>query len=69
MRLEDEVSAPTTSNSLCRFVPELWQTQLGGFCLQTLSFGRLMAIMGPILDMVVVSHVIKGASYEESGDT
>jgi hypothetical protein len=41
MKLEDEVGAPTTSHSLCRFVPELWQTQLGGFCLQTLSFGRL----------------------------
>jgi hypothetical protein len=39
-----------------------------GFCLRAMSFGRLTAIVGPILDTVVVSHaVIAGIMCEELG--
>jgi hypothetical protein len=31
-----------------------------GFCLRTLSFGRPMPIVGPVLDMVAVSHIAIG---------
>jgi hypothetical protein len=37
----------------------------GGFCLRTLSYSRPTAIMGPILNTVVVSHTIVGTSCEE----
>jgi hypothetical protein len=39
----------------------------GGFCLGTLSFGRPTAIVGPILDTVVVSHEAEGTVCEELG--
>jgi hypothetical protein len=39
----------------------------GGFCIRTLSYSRPMANMGPILDMVAVSHDLAGASCEELG--
>jgi hypothetical protein len=37
------------------------------FCLRTLSYSRPMEIVGPVLDTVVVSHAIVGASCEELG--
>jgi hypothetical protein len=37
----------------------------GEFCLQTLSYCRTMAIMGPILDTVVVSHDVVVALCKE----
>jgi hypothetical protein len=41
---------------------------VGGFHLRTLSIGRPKPIMGPILDMVVISYVaIWGMMCEESG--
>jgi hypothetical protein len=39
----------------------------GGFCLRTLSFGEPMIIVGPVLDMVVVSRAVVGTSCEELG--
>jgi hypothetical protein len=39
----------------------------GGFCLGTLSSRRPTVIVGPILDMVVVFHVVEGMMCEESG--
>jgi hypothetical protein len=39
----------------------------GGFCLGTLRFAGPSAIMGPILDMVVVSHDVEGVSCDELG--
>jgi hypothetical protein len=36
-----------------------------GFCLRTLSYCRPTAIMGPILDTVVVSHNVVGTSFQE----
>jgi hypothetical protein len=39
----------------------------GGFCLQPLALADPSAIMGPILDMVVVSCDVEGASCEGSG--
>jgi hypothetical protein len=38
-----------------------------GFCLRTLSYCRPMAIMGPILDMITVSHDVVDTSCEELG--
>jgi hypothetical protein len=38
-----------------------------GFCLRSLSCCRPMAIVGPILDMITVSHGVAGASCEELG--
>jgi hypothetical protein len=39
-----------------------------GFCLRILSLGRPTPIMGPVLDMVVVSYVVvAGEKCEESG--
>jgi hypothetical protein len=39
----------------------------GGFYLRTLSSSRPTSIVGPILDMVVVSYAIEGSICEESG--
>jgi hypothetical protein len=39
----------------------------GGFCLRTLSCCRPTAIVGPILDTVIVSHCVAGASCVELG--
>jgi hypothetical protein len=39
----------------------------GGFCLQTLSYRRPTTIMGPALDMDVVSHDVVGMSCMELG--
>jgi hypothetical protein len=39
----------------------------GGFCLGTLSIAGPLAIMGPILDMVVISHDVEGTLCEELG--
>jgi hypothetical protein len=39
----------------------------GGFYLQTLSYCRHTSIMGPVLDTVVVSHDVVGASCEKLG--
>jgi hypothetical protein len=39
----------------------------GRFCLRTLNFGRPMPIVGPILDIVVVSRDVVGMMCEESG--
>jgi hypothetical protein len=39
----------------------------GGFYLRTLSFGRTMPIMGPVLDTIVVSCVVAGMMCEELG--
>jgi hypothetical protein len=37
-----------------------------GFCIGTLSFGRPMTIVGPVLDMIAISHVVEvGMMYEE----
>jgi hypothetical protein len=36
-----------------------------GFCLRTLSYCRLMTMVGPILDTVAVSREVVGASCEE----
>jgi hypothetical protein len=38
-----------------------------GFCLRTLSYSRLTAIVGPILDTIVVSCVVLGLSWEKLG--
>jgi hypothetical protein len=35
------------------------------FCFQTLSFGRSMTIVGPILDTVAISCTIEGVIDEE----
>jgi hypothetical protein len=35
------------------------------FCLRTLGCSRPTAIVGPVLDMVVISHVLVGTSCEE----
>jgi hypothetical protein len=40
---------------------------IGGFHLRTLSVEHPSAIMGPILDMIVVSHDVEGVSCEELG--
>jgi hypothetical protein len=37
----------------------------GRLCLRTLSFSRPTAIMGPILDTVIVSRSIEGVICEE----
>jgi hypothetical protein len=37
----------------------------GGFCLQTLSYSKPTAIMGPILDTVIISCSVVGTSCEE----
>jgi hypothetical protein len=37
----------------------------GGFCLRNLSFSKPMAIMGPVLDTVVIFHDIEGMVCEE----
>jgi hypothetical protein len=39
----------------------------GRFCLRTLSCSRLIAIMGLILDIVIVSRAVVGTSCEELG--
>jgi hypothetical protein len=39
----------------------------GGFYLRTLSFGRTIPIVGPVLDTVVVSCVVAGMMCEELG--
>jgi hypothetical protein len=38
-----------------------------GFCLKTLSFSRPTTIVGPILDIVVISHAMEGPVHEELG--
>jgi hypothetical protein len=38
-----------------------------GFCLETLSFTSPLAIMGHVLDMVVISCDVEGTSCEELG--
>jgi hypothetical protein len=40
---------------------------IDGFCLRTMSDSRHTTIMGPILDMVVVSYIVGGTSCEELG--
>jgi hypothetical protein len=42
-------------------------TRLVGFTLEPRALVGPSAIMGPILDMVVVSHDVEGMSYEELG--
>jgi hypothetical protein len=37
-----------------------------GFCLRTLCYRKPMTIMGPVLNTVVVSHVVEGTLCEES---
>jgi glucokinase len=37
----------------------------GGFCLRTPNFSRPTAIVGPVLDTVIVSHVVEGVVCEE----
>jgi hypothetical protein len=37
----------------------------GGFCLRTRNFSRPTAIVGPVLDTVIVSHVVEGVVCEE----
>jgi hypothetical protein len=37
----------------------------GGFCLQILSFSKLIGIVGPIFDMVVISHNVEGVVGDE----
>jgi hypothetical protein len=39
---------------------------VSGFCLLILSYGRPTTIMGPVLDIVAVSHDVAGALHEES---
>jgi hypothetical protein len=39
--------------------------QASGFCLKTLSCCRPTAIVGPILDTIIVSHDVMGTSCEE----
>jgi hypothetical protein len=39
----------------------------GGFCLRTLSYSRSTVIVGPILDMVDVSHFVMGTLCKELG--
>jgi hypothetical protein len=41
----------------------------GGVCLRTMSYCKPTAIVGPILDMLTVSHGVEGASCEELGGT
>jgi hypothetical protein len=36
-----------------------------GFCLRTMSYHRPMAIVGPVLDTVAISHDVVGTSCDE----
>jgi hypothetical protein len=40
---------------------------IGGFCLRTLSYSRPTTTTGPILDMVAVSRIVVGTSWDELG--
>jgi hypothetical protein len=57
------------SHPLCRFGPRsicsMRTDPTGGFYLRTLSFSRPTTIMGPILDMVVVSCTLEVVVCEE----
>jgi hypothetical protein len=48
----------------------LWvaPTQLAGFSFKRSSLADPTAIVGPIIDMVAISHDVEGTSYEELGD-
>jgi hypothetical protein len=37
----------------------------GRFCLHTVSFSKPIAIMGSVLDMVLISHAVEGVICEE----
>jgi hypothetical protein len=37
-----------------------------GFCLRTLALGKTTAIVGPILDTVVISHTVEATLCKES---
>jgi hypothetical protein len=56
--------------SLCPSVWLLWValTRLAGFTFEPYALVDPMAIMGHVLDTIVISHDVEGASYEESDD-
>jgi hypothetical protein len=64
--LDGALEVPCVASSLTLFTQGCADLT-GGFCLRTLSYFNPMIIMGPILDMVVVSHDVVGASCEELG--
>jgi hypothetical protein len=69
--LDGAPDASDASHPLCRFVPLTGCSNssdpIGGFHLRTLSVASPSAIMGPILDTVVISHDVEGVSCEELG--
>jgi hypothetical protein len=64
---EENLSVETHQTSL--WLLRMALTRLSRFFLRILSFGIPHDNCGPVLDTVTVSGDVKGASYEELGDT